>query len=87
VTGLPLGDACIVDAGITVLAGTKISISPEQLAKIQEANPEANLESKSIFKGVELQGLDGVHFRQDSLTGELIARRSTRKVILNDELH
>lgn len=87
VTGLPLGDACIVDAGITVLAGTKISISPEQLAKIQEANPEASLESKRIFKGVELQGLDGVHFRQNSLTGELIARRSTREVILNDELH
>jgi len=64
VTGLPLGDACIVDAGITVLAGTKIKISPEELEKIAAANPEANLESKTTFKGEELQGLNGIHFRQ-----------------------
>ena len=87
VTGLPLGDACIVDAGITVLAGTKIKISPDDLAKIKAANPEATLEEKSTFKGTELQGLDGIHYRQNSLTGEIIARRSTREVVLNTELH
>ena len=87
VTGLPLGDGCIVDAGITILAGTKISISADQLAKIKEANPSANLESKDIFKGEELQSLDGIHYRQDSTTGETIARRSTREVKLNSELH
>jgi len=87
VTGLPLGDACIVDAGITVLAGTKMKIAPQELAKIKAANPEAVLEEKSTFKGVELQGLDGIHYRQNSLTGEIIARRSTREVKLNTELH
>ncbi len=87
VTGLPLGDACIVDAGITVLAGTKIKISPDDLAKIKAANPEATLEEKSTFKGTELQGLDGIHYRQNSLTGEIIARRSTREVVLNADLH
>jgi len=87
VTGLPLGDACIVDAGVTILAGTKIKIAPEELEKIKAANPEANLDTKTTFKGEELQGLDGIHFRQNSMTGEIIARRSTREVKLNVDLH
>ncbi len=87
VTGVPLGDGCIVDAGIAILAGTKIRIDEDQLARIKAANPEADLEDKTVFKGAELQGLNGIHYRQDSLTGELIARRSTREVKLNEELH
>ena len=87
VTGLPLGDACIVDAGVTILAGTKIKIAPEELEKIKAANPEAKLENKTTFKGEELQGLNGIHYRQNSTTGEIIARRSTREVKLNEELH
>jgi len=87
VTGLPLGYGCIVDAGITVLAGTKIKIAPEQREKIQAANPDATLENKTTFKGAELQGLNGIHYRVDSTTGEVIARRSTREVKLNTELH
>ncbi len=87
VTGIPLGDGCIVDAGISVLAGTKIKITPEELQKIKDANPEANLEDKEIFKGVELQGLNGIHYRIDSTTGQMVARRSTREVKLNEELH
>ncbi len=87
VTGLPIGDGCIVDAGVTVLAGTKIKISKDQLEKIKEANPEAHLEDKEYFKGAELANLNGIHYRQDSTTGEVIARRSTREVKLNEELH
>ena len=87
VTGLPLGDGCIVDAGVTILAGTKVGIAPEELEKIKAANPDADLEEKLIFKGSELQGLDGIHYRQDSITGETIARRSTREVKLNEDLH
>ncbi|MBD3789874.1 MAG: tetrahydrodipicolinate N-succinyltransferase N-terminal domain-containing protein [Campylobacterales bacterium] len=87
VTGLPLGDACIVDAGIAILAGTKIKIAPEELEKIKAANPQAKLETKTTFKAEELQGLNGIHYRQNSLTGEIIARRSTREVKLNADLH
>ncbi len=87
VTGVPLGDGCIVDAGIAVLAGTKIKIAKEQLEKIKDANPGANLEDKEYFKGAELANLNGIHYRQDSTTGEIIARRSTREVKLNEELH
>ncbi len=87
VTGLPLGDGCIVDAGLTILAGTKIKIAPEELEKIKAANPEAKLDNKTTFKGEELQGLNGIHYRQNSTTGETIARRSTREVKLNEDLH
>ena len=87
VTGLPLGDGCIVDAGMTILAGTKVSISKDELTKIKDANPTASLEDKEIFKGEELQGLNGIHFRQDSTTGQVGARRSTREVKLNADLH
>ncbi len=87
VTGIPLGDGCIVDAGIAVLEGTKITISPSELAKIKEANPDANIEDKEIFKGIELAGLNGIHYRQDSVHGKMRAFRSQREVKLNEELH
>jgi 2,3,4,5-tetrahydropyridine-2-carboxylate N-succinyltransferase len=87
VTGIPLGDGCIVDAGVTILSGTKIKISKNELIKIRNANPNRDLEDKEIFKGVELQGLNGVHYRQDSTTGKIIAKRSTKEIKLNEELH
>jgi 2,3,4,5-tetrahydropyridine-2-carboxylate N-succinyltransferase len=57
------------------------------MKKIKVANPDAKLDNKTTFKGAELQGLNGVHYRQDSTTGEIIARRSTREVKLNADLH
>lgn len=86
VTGIALGDGCIVDAGIAVLAGTKFAVSAEELAKIQEANPSKTLSGTS-FKGKDLVGLNGIHYRQDSTTGQLLIRRSTREVKLNADLH
>ncbi|WP_345978154.1 tetrahydrodipicolinate N-succinyltransferase N-terminal domain-containing protein [Sulfurimonas sp. HSL3-7] len=86
VCGIPLGDACIIDAGIAVLEGTKISIYPDQLAKIQEVNPDVAMEGE-VFKGKDLAGLNGLHFRQNSMTGELTASRSTREIKLNADLH
>ena len=85
--GIPLGDACILDGGVAIFAGTKVKIAPEQLVLINEANPEANLEGKTTFRADELQGLNGLHFRQNSTTGEIVVRRSTREVKLNAELH
>lgn len=86
VTGIALGDGCIVDAGIAVLAGTKFAVTSEELAKINAANPSAQLSGTS-FKGKELVGLNGIHYRQDSTTGQLMIRRSTREVKLNADLH
>ncbi|MDP3300899.1 MAG: tetrahydrodipicolinate N-succinyltransferase N-terminal domain-containing protein [Sulfuricurvum sp.] len=87
VCGIPLGDGCIIDAGIAVLAGTKIQISPDQLALIKAANPAQSLKDSTVFKGSELAGYNGIHFRQDSQNGSLIGRRSTREVKLNADLH
>lgn len=84
-TGIPLGDACIVDGGIAIFAGTKITISDEEAAKIQEANPGSTI--SNVMKAADLAGLNGIHFRQDSQTGKYIAMRSTREVKLNVELH
>ena len=87
VTGIPLGDGCIIDAGVAILAGTKIHISETELEKIKQANPEWKPQSSDYFKGKELAGLNGIHFREDSTTGEIKAFRSTREVKLNEELH
>jgi 2,3,4,5-tetrahydropyridine-2-carboxylate N-succinyltransferase len=90
-TGMPIGNSCIIDAGVTVLPGTKITVTKEELAKIKEANPECKLttgrKKEEVFKGIQLSPLDGIHYRYDSVTGKVIARRSTREVKLNADLH
>jgi 2,3,4,5-tetrahydropyridine-2-carboxylate N-succinyltransferase len=83
--GIPLGDGCIIDAGIAILEGTKVGIYPAQLEKIKEVN-KVNIEGE-IFKGKQLAFLNGLHFRQNSMTGEITASRSTREIKLNADLH
>ncbi|MDD2566649.1 MAG: tetrahydrodipicolinate N-succinyltransferase N-terminal domain-containing protein [Thiovulaceae bacterium] len=84
--GVPLGDGCILDGGLAIFAGTKIKIAPAELTKINDVNEGANLQGE-VFKAKDLAGLNGIHFRQNSLTGEYSASRSTREVKLNAELH
>ncbi|MCD6432697.1 MAG: tetrahydrodipicolinate N-succinyltransferase N-terminal domain-containing protein, partial [Sulfurimonas sp.] len=84
--GIPLGDACIIDAGLAILEGTKVGVYPKELAKIQKANPNLTMEGE-IFKCKDLAGLNGIHFRQNSMTGEITASRSTREIKLNADLH
>lgn len=90
VTGIPLGDGCIVDAGIAILEGTKIGVSPLQIIRITEVNPEftcKDSEKIQFLKGLDFANLNGVHFRQNSTNGMIIALRSQREVILNSDLH
>lgn len=93
VTGIPLGDACIVDAGIAILEGTKVGVSAKELVKIIEANPKAKHLKKAdkeeivFFKGLDLSGLNGIHFRQNSVNGMIQAARSKREIKLNSDLH
>jgi len=84
--GIPLGDGCIIDAGLSILEGTKVAIYPEELLKIQEANKGLTMEGE-IFKGKQFANLNGIHFRQNSMTGEITASRSTREIKLNADLH
>lgn len=85
VTGIPLGDGCIVDAGIAVLEGSKIEMSDSDYAKLKEIN--SNLPKQDVYKGKELQLVNGAHFRIDSLKGKLIVKRSSKEIKLNKNLH
>ncbi len=88
VCGIPLGDGCIIDAGVTVLAGSKVSIKPEQLKALSEVNDKVPAESKDgLYKAVDLSGLNGLHFRVNSTTGVLEAFRSSYEIKLNEDLH
>ena len=84
-TGTAIGDACIIDAGVTILPGTKITLSEKAQQEIAKANPEKEI--KPLMKGQDFQGINGVHFRQNSINGQVIAVRSTREIKLNDDLH
>ncbi len=84
--GIPLGDGCIIDAGLSILEGTKIGIYPAELKKIMEVNTNANMQGE-VFKGKQLSFFSGLHFRQNSMTGEITASRSTREIKLNADLH
>lgn len=89
VTGIPLGDGCVVDAGIAVLEGTKITIAAKDAEEIAKINPNFNVsgESFQVVKGIDLAGMHGIHFRQNSQNGQMQAARSKKNVRLNAELH
>lgn len=84
VTGVPLGDDCIIDAGIAILEGTKIYISDKEA--LEKVNSGFKFD-KEIYKALELANLNGIHYRQNSQTGQIIASISKRAIKLNADLH
>ncbi|AQW81455.1 tetrahydrodipicolinate succinylase [Campylobacter pinnipediorum subsp. pinnipediorum] len=86
VTGIPFGDRCIIDAGIAILEGTKIFISEKDRKLLGDVNPDFKFD-KDTYKGLELAGLNGLHFRQNSQTGQIVASISKRAIKLNEDLH
>jgi len=72
--GIPLGDDCVVEAGLYVTAGTKVTLLVDGETKVVKAR--------------DLAGADGVLFRRNSLTGgvEAVARQGSG-VELNAALH
>ncbi|WP_086270294.1 tetrahydrodipicolinate N-succinyltransferase N-terminal domain-containing protein [Campylobacter devanensis] len=84
VTGVPLGDDCIIDAGIAILEGTKIYISDKEA--LEKVNPGFKFD-KEIYKALELANLNGIHYRQNSQTGQITANISKRAIKLNADLH
>jgi len=92
VCGIPMGDGSIIDAGIAILEGTKISVPAAELEKIKQANggesPKGEMKSDEfITKGSDIGGFKGVHFRQNSTNGKIMAFRSKREIKLNAALH
>ena len=86
VTGIPLGDKCIVDAGIAILEGTKVYVAAAEREKLAQINPNFSFE-REIYKGLELANLNGLHFRQNSQNGQITASASKRAIKLNEALH
>lgn len=85
-TGVPLGDNCIVDAGLAILEGTKVFISEANRKALKEINPSFDF-SREIYKARELSGLNGLHFRRDSQNGQISVSISVRAIKLNENLH
>jgi len=74
--GIPLGDDCVIEAGLYVTAGTKVTLVG------------FGDDAGRVVKARELAGADGVLFRRNSLTGgvEAVARTGVG-VELNSALH
>ncbi|MFI2753471.1 2,3,4,5-tetrahydropyridine-2,6-dicarboxylate N-succinyltransferase [Cellulomonas sp. P22] len=74
--GIPLGDDCVVEAGLYLTAGTKVVL-------VRGADDDSQ-----VVKARELAGADNVLFRRNSLTGAVEAvARSGAGVKLNTALH
>jgi 2,3,4,5-tetrahydropyridine-2-carboxylate N-succinyltransferase len=76
--GIVLGDDCVVEAGLYVTAGTKVTV----VGRTGEDG------SPVVVKARELSGQDGILFRRNSLTGgvEAVGRTGTG-ITLNAALH
>jgi 2,3,4,5-tetrahydropyridine-2-carboxylate N-succinyltransferase len=72
--GIPLGDNCIVEAGLYITAGTKIELFDHE-------------GSKGVMKGSELSNYSNLVFIRNSLNGKVIAKPNQLSVELNSELH
>ncbi|WP_297081095.1 2,3,4,5-tetrahydropyridine-2,6-dicarboxylate N-succinyltransferase [uncultured Demequina sp.] len=76
--GIPLGDDCIVEAGLYVTAGSKVLL-------VGQTGEDG---SPVVVKARDLAGRDGVLFRRNSVTGALEAvARQGKGVELNAALH
>ena len=71
--GISLGNNCIVEAGLYVTSGTKVS---KQIASKNE-----------IIKASELSGVSNMLFYRDSTNGKVIATNNKKIQDLNKELH
>ncbi|MCI1635429.1 2,3,4,5-tetrahydropyridine-2,6-dicarboxylate N-succinyltransferase [Bifidobacterium sp.] len=77
--GISLGNHCVVEAGLYVTAGTKVTIYDK--AKV------AAHESLDIVKGAELSGKDHILFIRNSVSGAIEARSRNTGIALNAQLH
>ena len=72
--GISIGDDSVVEAGLYVTAGTKLTLITD--------------EGEKSLKAIELSGVPNLLFRRNSLTGRVEAlSRSGAGVVLNQDLH
>ncbi len=73
--GIALGNRCIVEAGLYVTAGTKITVL------------DAHNQELGTTKGIALSGKDDLLFRRNSQSGRVEVKPNGTAVMLNDALH
>jgi len=73
--GFPLGDRCIIEAGLYVTAGTKVNVIAQDKSLIK------------TVKAKELSGESDLLFRRNSLTGAVECIPNKTKFSLNEDLH
>ena len=74
--GISLGDDCLVEAGLYVTAGTKVSVLDDDRTVT------------AVVKASQLSGVPELLFVRDSTTGAVLAKpRKGQKVELNEALH
>ncbi len=73
--GIPLGDRCIVEAGLYITAGTKVVLLDDHNEVVE--TPKAR----------ELAGKSDLLFRRNSVTGAVECKTNKTAVELNEELH
>ncbi|RAV34864.1 2,3,4,5-tetrahydropyridine-2,6-dicarboxylate N-succinyltransferase [Corynebacterium heidelbergense] len=78
--GISLGDDCIVEAGLYITFGTKVTVS----GAVAEA---AGVSAGEAVKASQLSGASGVLFRRNSVSGAVEAIPNGTAVTLNEALH
>lgn len=73
--GFPLGDRCIVEAGLYVTAGTKVLVLDNSEQVI------------GTMKARELSNQSDLLFRRNSVTGAVECKANKTAIALNEELH
>jgi 2,3,4,5-tetrahydropyridine-2-carboxylate N-succinyltransferase len=73
--GISLGDDCVIEAGLYVTAGTKVTLLDQG-------------ETTTTVKARELSGANNLLFRRNSVTGAVeVVRRDGTGITLNEALH
>ncbi|MEX3516553.1 2,3,4,5-tetrahydropyridine-2,6-dicarboxylate N-succinyltransferase [Corynebacterium camporealensis] len=79
--GISLGDDCVVEAGLYVTAGTKVTV----FGAVADA---LGVKEGNSLKAAELSGASGMLLRRNSVTGSVEATEwKAEAVALNEELH
>ena len=73
--GIPLGNNCIVEAGLYITGGSKVEMFDQ------------NMQSKGVIKATELSNVDNLLFIRNSQSGAIEARVNKKSVELNNTLH
>ena len=73
--GIPLGNNCIIEAGLYITGGSKVEVFDQ------------DMQSKGIIKAEKLSNKNNILFIRNSLSGAIEARVNAKSIELNDSLH